>query len=438
MGIEYATLLIVIALLFLIGLGVPLGLSTLIVSIVTAMAYYGIDGLFLVSSNVYGVLENYSLIAVPLFVFMAAILESSGIAKSLFDAMSILGGRVHGSVAMQTCVVAVILAAMSGIMGGEIVMLGMIALPQMFRLGYDRKLAIGVIVAAGSLATLIPPSIVMIIYGLTAEVSISDLFLGGAVPGLMLASIYMFYVFVRSRINPALCPINPDPRAQMPMYRRLAVLKYVLLPLIVIGSVLGSIYAGIASVTEAAAIGTVGAMIAAGARKELSLDVMRIALRRTAMTVGAIIWLVLGAISLVGIYNLIGGNSFLRGVLTGLDVPPLMVIVIMMAIVMVLGTFMEWIAIIFITIPIFGPVVTDLGFDPIWFGVLFAINLQIYYLSPPFGPACFFLKSVAPEDVTLQEIFVAVLPFIGLQVIGMLLVMFFPDLALWLPTLVNG
>ena len=295
MGIEYATLLIVIALLVLIGLGVPLGLSTLIISIVTAMAYYGIDGLFLVSSNVYGVLENYSLIAVPLFVFMAAILESSGIAKSLFDAMSILGGRVHGSVAMQTCVVAVILAAMSGIMGGEIVMLGMIALPQMFRLGYDRKLAIGVIVAAGSLATLIPPSIVMIIYGLTAEVSISDLFLGGAVPGVMLASIYMSYVFIRSRINPALCPINPDPRAQMPMYRRLAVLKYVLLPLVVIGSVLGSIYAGIASVTEAAAIGTVGAMIAAGARKELSLDVMRIALRRTAMTVGAIIWLVLGA-----------------------------------------------------------------------------------------------------------------------------------------------
>ena len=438
MGIEFATLVIVVALLVLIGLGVPLGLSTLMISIVTALAYYGLNGLFLVSSNVFGVLENYSLIAVPLFVFMASILESSGIAKSLFDAMSILGGRAHGSVAMQTCVVAVILAAMSGIMGGEIVMLGMIALPQMFRLGYDRKLAIGVIVAAGSLATLIPPSIVMIIYGLTAEVSISDLFLGGAVPGLMLAGIYMLYIFVRSRLNPAMCPINPDPMAQQPFYKRLGVLKFVILPLMVIGGVLGSIYAGIASVTEAAAIGTVGAMLAAAARGELSFPVIRGALRRTAETVGAIIWLVLGAISLVGIYNLIGGNSFLRGALTGLDVPPLMVIFLMMLIVMVLGTFMEWIAIIFITIPIFAPVVADLGYDPIWFGVLFAINLQIYYLSPPFGPACFFLKSVAPADVTLQEIFLAVLPFIGLQVVGMLLVMFFPDLALWLPRLVNG
>jgi len=160
-------------------------------------------------------------------------------------------------------------------------------------------------------------------------------------------------------------------------------------------------------------------------------------MRQTVLTVGSIIWLVLGAVSLIGIYNRIGGGDFLRGILSGLDMPPLMIVLVMMLIVMLLGTFLEWIAIIFITVPIFAPVVIELGFDPIWFGVLFAMNIQIYYLSPPFGPACFFLKSVAPKGVELQDIFVAVLPFIGLQIIGLALVLFFPDIALWLPNLLD-
>ncbi|GGE32674.1 tripartite transporter large subunit [Primorskyibacter flagellatus] len=438
MGIEIITLLIVLALLALMAVGVPLGVTTLTVSLATAILYFGERaGFFIVAANVSEVLHKYELIAVPFFVFMANVLERSGIAKSLFDSMAIMGGRFRGSVGVQTCIVAVVLAAMSGIMGGEIVMLGLIALPQMLRLGYDKHLSIGIICAAGALATLIPPSVVLIIYGLAAQVSITKLFAASAVPGLILASLYIVYILVRVRLNPSLAPIYDIPETGLPFLQRLKFMKGVILPAILIGAVLGVIYSGIATVTEAAAIGAVGALVVAALRGELNWRMARDAMRQTVLTVGSIIWLVLGAVSLIGIYNRIGGGEFLRGLLTGLDVAPLTVIIVMMLIVMVLGTFLEWIAIIFITVPIFAPVVIDLGFDPVWFGVLFAMNIQIYYLSPPFGPACFFLKSVAPKGIELQDIFVAVLPFIALQALGLFLVLFIPELALWLPSMLD-
>jgi tripartite ATP-independent transporter DctM subunit len=202
--------------------------------------------------------------------------------------------------------------------------------------------------------------------------------------------------------------------------------------------VLGSIYGGIATPTEAAGVGAVGAMLAAWYRKRLSWDMLQEALRKTMVTVGTIIWLIMGAVSLVGIYNVIGGTDFVQGLLTGLDLPPLGVIFVMMGILLVLGTFMEWIAIVFITVPIFAPVVVQLGFDPVWFGVLFVMNMQIYFLSPPFGPACFWLNSVTPKEITLQQIFASVLPFIGLQIIGLALVIMFPEIALFLPRLLGG
>lgn len=435
MSIAIVTALIVCALLTLMVVGTPLGIATLLVSVVTSLIYFGPPGLFLVSSNVYHVLENYSLVAVPLFVFMAGVLERSGIAESLFDAMAELGGQFPGSLGIQTCVVAVFLAAMSGIMGGEIVMLGMIALPQMFRLGYNRKLSIGIICASGALATLIPPSIVMIVYGVTANVSISDLFLGGTMPGVMLAGIYILYIYTRARLDPEMAPAATS-NDKTPG-RKLSALKNLIAPLFVISSVMGTIYSGIASVTEAAAIGAFSALLVAGLRRKLTYAMIRDTFRQTVLTVGSVIWLVLGAVSLVGIYNIIGGSRFLQGILTGLEWHPILIILLMMAIVFVLGTFMEWIAIVFITVPIFAPVVTGLGYDPIWFGVLFAMNIQIYYLTPPFGPACFFLKSVAPPDVSLQEIFASVWPFVLMQIVGVLLVLFFPQIALFLPEVLS-
>jgi tripartite ATP-independent transporter DctM subunit len=330
------------------------------------------------------------------------------------------------------------MAAMTGIMGGEIVMLGLIALPQMLRLGYDKKLAMGTICAGGSLATLIPPSVIMIIYGLTANISISELFLGGFLPGFLLASLYITYILIRCHLQPHLAPFGADELIQMNAKDKSAKMKGLILPGLLIIWVLGSIYGGIATVTEAAAVGVFGAMIASLARRKLTWEMLQEALRKTMITVGTIIWLVLGAVSFVGIYNVIGGNEFVQGLLEGLNLPPLGVIFVIMGILIVLGTFMEWIAIAYITVPIFAPVVVGLGFDPIWFGVLFVMNIQIYFLSPPFGPACFWLKSVAPPDITLQEIFLAVLPFIGLQIIGLTLVIVFPEIVTFLPDLLGN
>ena len=437
MDIGLITLLIVLALFTLMAIGVPLGASTLLISVVTALIAFGPKGLILVSSNVTKVFEKSTLIAVPFFVFMANILERSGVAKELFNSMAILGGQMRGGVAVQTCIVSVILAAMSGIVGGEIVLLGLIALPQMFRLGYDRKLSIGAIVSSGSLATLIPPSVVLIVYGAEAGVSIRDLFTGGILPGMLLASLYIAYVLIRTNLNPELGPIYDADEAKLPFLQRLKFMKGLILPFLLIFGVLGSIYAGIATVTESAAIGAIGALIVALSRKELNFKIMRDALWSTTLTTGAILWLIVGAVSLVGIYNILGGTRFLGGMLTGLDVAPIVVVIIMMLIVFLLGTFMEWIAIVFITVPVFTPVIAQLGYDPVWFGILFAMNIQIYMLSPPFGPACFYLKSVAPKDVTLQEIFLAVLPFIALQIVGLALVMAFPQIALWLPSLLG-
>ena len=435
MGIELITVAIVVALFSLMALGVPLGASTLLISVTTAYFAFGSNGFILVTSAVTKVMDKQALIAVPFFVFMANIMERSGVAKELFNSMAILGGQIRGGVAVQTCLVAVILAAMSGVVGGEIVLLGVIALPQLFRLGYDRKLSIGVLCASGSLATLIPPSVVLIVYGAEANVSIKDLFTAGIGPGVLLALLYISYVLVRVRMNPTMGPVFDAPEAQLPFFERLSHLKGLILPFLLIFGVLGSIYGGIATVTESAAIGAVGARIVAAARRELTLKGIREALWATTLTTGSILWLIVGAVSLVGIYNLMGGTRFLGGLLTGLDVAPIVVILIMMAIIFVMGTFLEWIAIVFITVPVFTPVVTSLGYDPVWFGILFAMNIQIYMLSPPFGPACFYLKSVAPKDVTLQEIFLAVLPFIALQMIGLALVMAFPQIALWLPGL---
>lgn len=447
MGIASASLLIVGLMITLMMTGMPLGIVTLIVSILAALFYFGYGGMYLVSTNAFGLLEKYPLIAVPLFVLMASILERAGVAEDLFDAMSIFAGKLRGGVAIQTIIVAVILAAMSGVMGGEIVMLGLVALPQLLRLGYDRKMSIGLICAAGSLATLIPPSIIMIIYGLAAQVAIGDLFMAGALPGLLLATFYAIYVLARVNFNPSMAPTAEEVAAAKGTDMKLSKEKLMAvgLSIFLIFCVMGSIYGGIATVTEAASVGVGGAILVALIRNSFSWNLLQVALAGTMSTVGTIVWLILGAVSFVGIYNLVGGGDFLRSLFSNLGLPAIGIVFVMMAILVVLGTFMEWIAIAFITVPVFAPVVVgmapELGLEPqwaaVWFGVLFVMNIQIYFLSPPFGPACFWLKSVAPPDITLQEIFASVLPFIAMQIIGMLLVMFIPDIALWLPKVLN-
>jgi tripartite ATP-independent transporter DctM subunit len=437
MGIETISLLIVVAMIVLMLTGMPLVYVTMSIAVACTLYQLGFSGLPLIASRVGGFVTEYVFVSVPLFVLMACVMERSGVARDLYNAMYIFAGRLRGGVAVQTMIVAVFMAAMTGIIGGEIVLLGMLALPQMLRLKYDKRLAMGTICAGGSLGTLIPPSVVLIIYGLTANVSISELFLAGSVPGMLLASMYLIYIIVRCTINKDLAPIPTDAELNISRVEKLRLLKGLILPFLVILWVLGSIYGGIASVTEAAGVGVAGAVISAAIRKELNFKLIKSSVIQSMQTVGMLIWLTFGANALIGIYNIMGGTVYMKGLITGLPYDPIVIVMIMMGVLFVMGTFMDWIGICLLTMPIFVPVVVALGYDPVWFGILFTMNMQVSYLTPPFGPACFYLKGVAPPEISLNEIFYAMWPFIGLQVIGLTLVLFLPQIAMWLPQMLR-
>ncbi|SET20201.1 TRAP transporter large permease [Paracoccus homiensis] len=429
MGIEAGTGLLFALLLLLLVTGIPLAFVTLLVTLIFALGWFGPNVVPLITSRVYSFVSSFVFVSVPMFVLMAAILDRSGIARDLFEAMRLIGGRIRGGVAVQTIFVAVVLAAMSGIIGGEVVLLGLIALPQMLRQGYDRRLAIGVVCAGGSLGTMVPPSIVLIIYGLTANVSIGELFTAAFVPGFMLALLYVGYILARAYLTPGAVP---DPvREPVPAAEKLRLLKGLFLPILVVIMVLGSIYGGIASVTEASAVGVAGVMLSTILRGEFSWSLLRGAAMQTLQTVGMIVWIGIGASALVGVFNLMGGIKFVSELITGISDTPIIIILFMMAILFVLGMFLDWVGIALLTMPIFVPIVIDLGYDPVWFGVLFAMNMQVSFLSPPFGPAAFYLKSVTPPDISLGEIFRSLLPFIMLQILAVAMLILFPGIAMY-------
>ncbi len=429
LGIEGATGLMFAMLLVLLVTGIPLAYVTLLVALIFALGWFGPMAVPLITSRVYSFVSSFVFVSVPMFVLMAAILDRSGIARDLFDAMRLFGGRLRGGIAIQTILVAVILAAMSGIIGGEVVLLGLIALRQMLRLGYDKNLAIGVVCAGGALGTMGPPSIVLIIYGLTANVSIGDLFTAAFIPGLMLAGFYVAYVLIRAYLNPAMAPVVEGPRASTAEKLRLA--KGLFLPILVVIGVLGSIYGGIASVTEASAVGVLGVTLSTMIRGEFTIGLMKAAALQTLQTVGMIVWIGIGATALVGVFNLMGGIKFVSALITGISDEPVIVLLFMMALLFVLGMFLDWVGIALLTMPIFVPIITSMGYDPVWFGVVFCMNMQMSFLSPPFGPAAFYLKSVAPPDISLGDIFRSLLPFIGLQALAVAVLILFPAIAIY-------
>lgn len=431
-GIGYASLLMLAMMIGLLLTGMQLAFVTGFVALFFTLGWFGVDAIPLISSRMFSFVDGYIFLAVPMFVLMAALLDRSGIARDLFDAMKSVGRKVRGGVAVQTLLVAVLLASMSGVIGGETVLLGILALPQMLRLGYDRKLAIGTTCAGGALGTMLPPSIVLIIYGLTASVSIGDLFKASFVPALILAFLYIAYVLIRSFLNPSLAPLPTEEELAEDALNRPSYFKALFFPILSVAIVLGSIYTGVASVTEASALGVVGIMVSAIIRREMNWNMLKESAIATMRTCGMIIWIGIGATALVGVYNLMGGIDFVEQTILALSGGHAMgTLLIMMVILLVLGMFLDWVGVALLTMPIFVPIIINLGFDPIWFGVVFCMNMQVSFLSPPFGPAAFYLKSVAPKDISLGEIFSSLLPFIGLQIVALALVIIFPQLALW-------
>ena len=430
-GIGYASLLMLVMMILLLLTGMQLAFATGLIALINVLLWYDFAVLSLITSRLYSFVGSYVFLAVPMFVLMAALLDRSGIARDLFDAMRILGKRLRGGVAVQTLVVAVILASMSGVIGGETVLLGILALPQMLRLGYNRKLAIGVTCAGGALGTMLPPSIVLIIYGLIANVSIGDLFKASFLPAFILAGLYVIYVIVLCKIHPEYAPI-PSDEEDKTQERDINYFKALFFPIMSIVVVLGSIYGGVASITEASALGVVGIMLSALIRGELNIEMLKESAKTTLNTCGMIIWIGIGATALVGVYNLMGGIEFVETLILNLSGGgALATLLIMMVILLILGMFLDWVGVALLTMPIFIPIIMGLGFDPIWFGVVFCLNMQVSFLSPPFGPAAFYLKSVAPKDISLGEIFISLVPFVILQIVALSLVIAFPQLALW-------
>jgi tripartite ATP-independent transporter DctM subunit len=432
-GIGAATVLIFGSMIVLLILGMPLGFLTGFIAVAIAYLWFGSTNvLSMVGGRIVDFTTSYAFVAVPMYVLMASLLDKTGIAKDLYNAMRIIAGRLPGGVALQSMVVAVVLAAMSGIIGGETVLLGLVALPQMLRLGYNQNLAIGTCVSGGALGTMVPPSIVLIVYGLSANVSVGDLFVAAVPPALLLAGLYMTYILVLCLWKPSYGPPVPrDELAQLTRADYLRIARDIAIPGVLVVWVLGSIYGGIASVTESACVGVAAVLLAAFYRGELSVGVVYDTLKHTMRTVGMIIWVGIGATMIIGVYNLMGGDKFVQQLIIGQDLPPLAVILIMMAILLFLGCFLDWIGIALLCMPIFVPIVVKLGYDPIWFGVLFCINMQVAFLTPPFGSAAFYLKSVAPPGIELTHIFRAVWPFVGIQLIVLAIVVLFPEVSLF-------
>lgn len=434
---AWLSLGIFVALMGFLALGVPIVFTAGAIAVALCLWFFGEPGLMLVASRSFSFLDSYVLVAVPFFVFMASVLERSGIARDLYDAAKLWTGRMAGGAGVVTVAVGIVIGAIIGVAGGEIVLMGLVALPQLLRLGYQRRMSIGLVCATGALGSMIPPALQLVFFGMAANVPVGDLFTASFIPGLMLAGLFIAYVLIRCRLNPALGPAPPEGELALSLAEKLRGLRGVVAPLVVLFLTLGSIYFGIASVTESAAVGAVGTLAAVWWRGELSFALVRDALVTTMAACGMVIWLVLGTNALVGVYNLLGGIEFMKSQLSALPFPPLVVVLLMVVVWVLLGFFMDWIAILLLTAPIFVPTIVALGYDPLWFGVVFNLAMQLAYLTPPFAPACFYLKSVAPPDISLDEIFAAMWPFIGLQLLALALLIAFPGLATWLPSVIG-
>ena len=418
-----------------LAMGVPLAWTTGGLGLVFTFFLWGPDSLSLVVLRTWATMQSFSMIAIPLFVFMGNMLQNSGIASDLFRAFHTWVGGLRGGLAAATIVLCTILAAMIGTAGADVTITGLIALPFMLERGYDKHMALGSIVAGGALGVLIPPSIMFIIYGVSVGESIGKLFMGGVGPGLLFGALYISYILIKCYLNPEAGPPAPLEERMMPIRQKLRMLWSLVLPVLLVVAVMGSIFIGVATPGEASGVGALGALVCAAVRGKLTWRNLKLSVFDTMKTVGLIMWIVFGAMTFIATYTLGGGAEFVKSTLVALPLNPWLVLIMIQLILLFLGMVLDIVGITVLLAPIFVPVIKSLGFDTLWFGVIFNLNLQVAYLSPPFGYSMFYLKAVAPPDITMLDLYRSVVPYIGLQLIGMALCMAFPQIVLWLPNL---
>ncbi|HEY9215647.1 MAG TPA: TRAP transporter large permease subunit [Ancylobacter sp.] len=431
-------LMLVLFLIFLM-LGFPIAFTLMALGVGFGYFTQG-DSIFnLFVQRTYSVMANDVLISIPLFLFMGYVIERANILDRLFRSIQLAAGWLPGSLAVATLITCALFATATGIVGAVVTLMGLLAFPAMLRSGYDTRLAAGVVCAGGCLGILIPPSVMLILYGATAGVSVVKLYAAAFIPGVGLALMYMTYVIVRAMINPALAPKLPAAERNVPAMTIIWALLTSFFPLVIlITSVLGCIILGLATPSEAAAIGAMGAVLLALAYRSFGLEKLKDSVFLTARASAMVCWLFVGSAVFSAVFALLGGQRLVEEFIMSLDLGPIGFLLLTQAIIFVLGWPLEWTEIIVIFLPIFLPLLDHFNIDPIFFGVLVALNLQTSFLSPPVAMAPFYLKGVAPKHVSIDEIFSGVMPFIFIVVFAMALLYIFPGIALWLPNYLYG
>ncbi len=422
-----------LTLLMVTGLPIAFVLGGL--SLLLTITLWNPDSVIILVLQVFDTMHSEPLLAVPLYILMASILQRSGVIEDLYRVMGLWFGRLRGGLAIGTVIICVVMAAMTGVVGAAVTSMGVLAMTEMLRRKYDPSLVAGTICAAGTLGVLIPPSVLTIVYAVTAQVSIGKMLIAGIVPGILLASIYILYILYVSYFRPGKVPVESV--KPVPMRLKLLSLQAVIIPALLIVLVLGSIFLGIATPTEAAAVGVVGSILASFARGRFSFQNLADAGIQTLKVTSMILWITIGAKAYVAIFTGLGGADTLIGAIRDLDVNPYVVLAIMMLILIFLGTCLDEIGIILLTVPVFLPIVKAFGFDEIWFGVLYAISIQVGYISPPFGYSLFYLKATLPKGMGMAEVYRGVTPFMGLQILALLICAAFPAVVTWLPGFVG-
>ena len=430
MAILAIILFLSIFLLILYGYPVALTLGGL--SVIYALCFLDPSAFSALPPRIMGVMSNYVLLAVPLFIYMGIMLERSGLAESLLETMAILFGKIKGGLAISVIIVGTMLAASTGIVGATVITMGLISLPVMLKRGYQPELATGTIASSGTLGQIIPPSIVLVLLGSVLNVSVGKLFAAALVPGIILVVAYILYTLILAQLRPELAPSIPDEEIAKFKSKDFGkkVIKAFVLPILLIIAVLGSIFAGIASPTEAAAVGALGATILTVIQGKFNLETLQSVMRETTHLTSMVFLILLGATTFSFVFREMQGDIFLVDLIRNSDLSPMIFLLLVMAIVFVAGFFIDFIEIIFIIVPVVSPIFVELNIDLIWIGILLALNLQTSFLTPPFGFSLFYLKGVAPPEITTGHLYRGIIPFLVIQLLVLLLVVFFPDIAL--------
>ena len=449
-GIGWLTLLMFGSLLILLMAGLPLAFVTGGLACVFLFLFGDAQMLNILPSRIFPLMTNYQLSAIPLFIFMASMLERAGIIEELYDMVYKILGGLRGGLAISTIIASTLLAAMCGVIGATEVTMGMIALPAMVRRNYHPTIACGSILAGGTLGILIPPSILAILFAVIAQQSVGELFIGAVIPGLILSGMYILYIAIVTYFKPEAGPALPL-EERVNTREKFRLLNKMFAPIILVILVLGIIFAGIATPVEAAGVGTFGAIVVAAMHRRLSLENVRSAAITTLRVTGMVLWIIFGATLFVGFYVVNGGQEFVNDAIAGTGLGPYGVLMLMMVVLVILGMFLDWVGILLLAVPIFVPLMKTFTFDGVfglpgvapeelalWFGVVYMVNMQMSFISPPFGYALFYLKSVAPPEVTMGQIYRSSIPFLFLQAAGLAICIIFPEVVLWLPRLVYG